>query len=105
MIDLSSSELAIVKTILVKYVPDREVWAFGSRVTGKARPTSDLDIAVMGKTKLNRNALVLMKEEFEESTLPFTVDILDWNSISEDFQKHILADHSVLQFPGNAKKD
>ena len=96
MIDLSPEELAMVKAILAKHVPDREVWAFGSRVTGKAKPSSDLDIAVMGNSKLSRETLVLIKEDFEESTLPFTVDVLDWNNLSEEFRRHIKEAHDII---------
>ena len=36
-LDIKSEELAIVKTILQQLVPDYTVWAFGSRVKGKAK--------------------------------------------------------------------
>jgi len=38
----------MVRDILHRSVPNRSVWAFGSRVTGKARRYSDLDLVVMG---------------------------------------------------------
>lgn len=37
-IDITPEERAIVLRILNEIVPDREVRAFGSRVTGKAKP-------------------------------------------------------------------
>lgn len=33
-LELSVTELATVKAILARYVPDAEVWVFGSRATG-----------------------------------------------------------------------
>jgi type I restriction enzyme S subunit len=33
-----------------------------------------------------------LEEQFEESDLPFTVDIIDWDSISAAFKQHIQHD-------------
>lgn len=42
--DIQPDHLKIVLEILNRVVPDREVWVFGSRATGTARDTSDLDL-------------------------------------------------------------
>lgn len=47
---ISPHHLEIVKAILRKHVPDREVYYFGSRATGTAKKFSDLDLAVIGTT-------------------------------------------------------
>jgi predicted nucleotidyltransferase len=52
MIDLSPHFLTTVKSILERRVPEREVWAFGSRVKATARKFSDLDLAILGETPL-----------------------------------------------------
>ena len=43
---LTDEELGIVRRLLSTYVPDRPVWAFGSRAFGRARRRSDLDLAI-----------------------------------------------------------
>jgi len=43
---LDGTELAIVKAILARHVPDAVVWVFGSRATGKAKKYSDLDLCI-----------------------------------------------------------
>ena len=48
-IDISPKDLETVRCILRDHVPDCEVLAFGSRVKGKARQFSDLDLAIAGK--------------------------------------------------------
>lgn len=48
MAELALSELL---AILQTEVPEREIWAFGSRATGAAKAHSDLDLAVMGDTR------------------------------------------------------
>lgn len=86
MIDVAEQYLILIKTILQKTVPDYETWAFGSRVTGKAKPYSDLDLVLIGKQKLDRRQKMELKEAFAESDLPFRVDILDWNTLSDNFK-------------------
>jgi len=51
-VDISPQNWQIVRGILQRYVPEREVWAFGSRVQWTAKQFSDLDIAIIGSEKL-----------------------------------------------------
>ena len=48
MIDLAPESLAIVRCLLAAQLPECEVRAFGSRVTGNAKPYSDLDLVLLG---------------------------------------------------------
>jgi predicted nucleotidyltransferase len=85
-----------VKRILAEHVPDCEVRAFGSRVTETAKRYSDLDLAVVGARALERDALRRLKEAFEESDLPFRVDVLDWHAIADSFRKVIEKKFDVI---------
>ncbi len=89
MIDLSEDHIETVLEILKKYVPNCEVLVFGSRISGNAKPYSDLDLAIKGDEPLDFDILRLLKESFENSNLPIRVDVLDWHGISEQFQKVI----------------
>ena len=97
MIDLSPNHLKTVRKILAEQVPACEVRAFGSRATWSAKDYSDLDLAVVGVTALDRSTLARLKEAFEESDLSIQVDVLDWNGISQSFQEVIARDYAVLQ--------
>lgn len=88
-LQLLPDELEIVCEILRRYLPHREVWAFGSRVRGKARPYSDLDLTVLGDEPLPLPVLANLIEDFAESDLPFKVDIGDWATASEPFREII----------------
>ena len=88
-IDITPEERAIVLRILNEIVPDREVRAFGSRVTGKAKPFSDLDLAIMGDEPLSLETRARLEEAFSESDLPWKVDVLDWNLTDEKFRNLI----------------
>lgn len=70
-LDVRPDHLKIVQDILSIHVPDRQVWAFGSRVTGKARETSDLDLAIMGDSPLEFESLAALRDAFSESRIPY----------------------------------
>lgn len=86
MISLTDDELKIVQDILQRLVPHCEVRVFGSRYKGTARKYSDLDLVIVGTGKLDWQVLSDLKDAFEESDLPFRVDVLDWYAISSEFR-------------------
>lgn len=57
MIDVAPQYLQIVKDILKKNIPEYEVRAFGSRVTGKAKTYSDLDLVIMSSNPIDKKIL------------------------------------------------
>jgi predicted nucleotidyltransferase len=46
---VTPAEWEIVRSLLSRHVPDREVWAFGSRAKATAKPFSDLDLVILGE--------------------------------------------------------
>lgn len=99
MIDLSPAQLQEVRGILAAHVPDRTVWAFGSRVTGRAKPFSDLDLAVLGDVPLDFRTLSSLKDAFAESDLTIRVDVVDWAATDESFRRIIRQQYEIVQEP------
>jgi len=97
MIDVTPEHLRIVFSILLKYVPEHEALAFGSRVNQKPKKHSDLDLVIKTDSPLPVKTLALLRDAFSESNLPFKVDIVDWSRISKNFQKIIEEKFEVLQ--------
>ena len=97
MINVSSRQLETIKRILAEYVGGCEVRAFGSRVNGSPQEYSDLDVAVVAPNKINRRSKMLLREAFEESDLPFRVDVIDYNAASDEFRAIIDAKYEILQ--------
>lgn len=89
MINLAPEQLNIIQQILANYVPDYEVRAFGSRVSGNIHRFSDLDLVLVGEKPLELYRMAYLRDAFEESQLPFRIDLLDWNYISDNFKKII----------------
>ena len=90
MIKLTDKELEIVMAILRKHIPTFEILVFGSRYNGNTHDHSDLDLAIKGPHKVDILSMADLRDEFQNSHLPFRVDIVDFNSISPEFQEVIL---------------
>jgi predicted nucleotidyltransferase len=95
-IDIRPEDWDIIRTILRQHLPGIEVWAFGSRVTGRARPFSDLDLALITKEPLPLPVRAALAEALTESDLPWTVDLVDWATLSPEFKRIIEASRVVL---------
>jgi predicted nucleotidyltransferase len=104
VIDIRPDHLEIVKAILKTHVPDAEVRAFGSRVAWTAKDHSDLDLAIMGDEPLDFRTKTLLEEAFEESDLPFRVDVVDWATVSENLRRIMEQEYVVLQESGDVSR-
>ncbi len=59
---------------------DIAVYLFGSRARGAARRFADIDIAIAldaGDRPVPRDLLALLREQVEESHIPYRVDLVD----------------------------
>lgn len=83
---LSTVQEALVREIVLRHAsPDRNrPVVFGSRATGAARRYSDVDIGIAGEP-LSLRDLGLMREEFDNSSLPFVVDVVNFADMSDEF--------------------
>ncbi len=84
---ISTEELAIVRAILKQWLPPGyRTFVFGSRATGvRLKPWSDLDLVIEGPAPLSFEVTGLLREAFDESLLPWKVDVVDRCSVSEEF--------------------
>ena len=74
------------------------VWIFGSRARGDHKAFSDVDIMYENKenTQFPLGFIGHLKDEIEESRLPFKVDLVDANEMAESYRSGVLADRVVL---------
>lgn len=94
-IDILPAHWDIVHAILQKHIPSHPVWAFGSRVTGKAKPFSDLDLVIISNQPLPWDVRASLCDDFSESDLPYHVDVVEWATTSPTFRQ-IIARHKVV---------
>ncbi|MDE3071704.1 MAG: nucleotidyltransferase domain-containing protein [Pseudomonadota bacterium] len=98
-LDLSPTQLRIVREILARHADGLTVWAFGSRARGCAKPYSDLDLALITDRPMDLARQTALADAFEQSDLPCRVDLVDWATTGEAFRRIIERDHVVVQ-PG-----
>ena len=91
---MSKEKLGLLKEIFEHHIPDKTVWAYGSRVTMKAEETSDLDLAIFGRESTE---VYDLNEALKESDLSISVEVMDWERIPGNFKKNIRKKYVVLQ--------
>lgn len=92
---LETKHLEFLKATLKKQFCDENIkfYIFGSRAKGTQKEYSDIDIAVDDKgQKISTDILLKAISEFENSTFPYEVDIIDLNSIEKNFKSLITSD-------------
>lgn len=103
LLDVGDAQWAIIQHILQTHIPEREVWAFGSRAKWTAKEFSDLDLAVIGQEPLQLNVTAALADDFSESDLPWKVDVVDWATTSPSFRQIIERDKVVVQKPSKER--
>ena len=94
-IDITPQQRETILDLLKKCLPDTVVWAYGSRVKWTSRPQSDLDMVVFAAPE-QKQQVSNLREAFEESSLPFRVDLFVWDEVPEKFRANIKKEHVVL---------
>lgn len=87
--------------IIKKIYPKAIVLAYGSRVRGDAHSGSDLDIVVKDFGQENGDTDVL-KCAFNESNIPFFIDVFVFERLPLNFQKEI-EKKCIIIYNGNKK--
>ncbi len=87
-IQLEPHHLQIVIRILKEL--NVSTYVFGSRVKKTAKTLSDLDLCL--KENYDKSVVRKLQDAFEESDLPFKVDVVVWSELSDGFKKHIESD-------------
>ena len=62
-----------------------QLFLFGSEAKKTFGRTSDIDVAIMPITPLPRSLLSEIREELEESNIPYPVDLVDLSRAGQEF--------------------
>lgn len=94
---LAPHELAEVRAILAAHLPPGvTAGVFGSRAGGTPKPWSDLDLVLAGPEPLPLSLIAALLEAFDESALPWKVDLVDRRMVSAPFGRIIDASRVEL---------
>ena len=94
-IDITAAERSTLLALLELHLPNTTAWVYGSRAKGTSTPQSDLDLVVFS-TPEQRRQVGDLREAFEESNLPFRVDLFGWDDVPNSFRTAIGAQHVAL---------
>jgi predicted nucleotidyltransferase len=104
MLDVRPGDIATVLSILRSGLEEgSRAWVFGSRAKGTARRGSDLDLAIDAGRSLTLHDLAVLNTAFDDSNLPYAVDVLDWRSADPAFRAMVEADRVELDLAEPAR--
>lgn len=91
----------MLEDILRAHVPEVEVWAYGSRISGHSHDGSDLDLVLRSPElkEIPIGQLVDLEVALRESTIPFLIEARDWARLPDSFHREISRDFIVLVDP------
>jgi predicted nucleotidyltransferase len=86
---LTERDMQTLVSIFQKYSEVKSVYLFGSRAKGTFKPGSDVDLAVMNEG-VSDKTIRAIKAAFEESTLPYSVDVAHLAAIEHrELKEHV----------------
>ena len=87
---LSGETLHTLYSIFLKYQAIRQVIIYGSRAKGNYRQGSDIDLALKTGGDFSFTDLLQIGNDFDDSDLPYFVDVLIYDTISNpELKAHI----------------
>lgn len=89
--------LEAVKTIIMDYLGNTgaRIYLFGSWARGDEYYGSDIDVGVWYEHPLPAGCLSCLREALEESTVPYTVDLVDLTQTNTAFREKMLKEARI----------
>ncbi len=81
-IDITAKQRKTVLALLKRHLPNTAAWVYGSRAKWTSHQQSDLDMVVFA-TPEQASRVSDLREAFEDSNLPFRVDLFVWDAVPE----------------------
>jgi hypothetical protein len=69
---------------------------FGSRAREDYLETSDVDVGVFPKGKMDKSKIALLRERIENSNIPYKVDVVDLSQAFKEFTDKVLTEGVVI---------
>ncbi len=86
---LSTEDINKIKEVIVRFPEIERVIIYGSRAKGNFKPSSDIDLTLVGE-KLTLTLLQTLENEIDDLLLPYKFDISIFHQISNpDLINHI----------------
>lgn len=85
--NLAPHHISTLQNLFAKHPSIKEALLFGSRALGTHRESSDIDIALKGD--ISPTLIAHLKEELEDSTLPYFCDIISYEKAPKKLKESI----------------
>jgi len=86
---LTDRDIKTLQDIFKKYPDVKNVFIFGSRAKGTYKQGSDIDLTIMNEG-VKDTVISKIKSDFEDSSLPYTVDLVGYHTIKHpELKNHI----------------
>ncbi|WLR51894.1 nucleotidyltransferase domain-containing protein [Bacillus tianshenii] len=68
---------------------DVNIYLFGSWARFEEKQSSDIDVAIEPISSVSPSKWIELREKVEESTIPYQVDIVNLNEVSEELRNNV----------------
>lgn len=94
---MENKYLLELKRLVLDSLKDEKVkiFLFGSRARSDNFTVSDVDIGYIPKDNFNERKITFLKDKIENSHIPYKVEIVNFNLVSEEFKQEALKDIEV----------
>jgi predicted nucleotidyltransferase len=83
-----------IKKILKKQLTKGEkVFIFGSSVSSER--FGDVDLAIVSEQAMDFSVMLKIKDDLEESTLPYKFDVVEINQTNDPFRTHVMKGEKI----------
>ena len=87
---LTERTLNTITSILERYTSITNALVFGSRAKGTYKEGSDIDLCIKTDEAFSHDDFIRLSGDFEESSLPYFFDIVQYNKITnQNLLEHI----------------
>ena len=86
-----------IRDVIFKHLKNYrfQLYLYGSQSRQQANRTSDIDVGIFPLTPLPTGLLSEIREELEESHIPFPVELVDLSKTTPDFLAHVRQEGTV----------
>jgi len=97
-LNLKEKHRQILENLVRHYLPEINVWIYGSRINGRSHDGSDLDLVLRSSnlTPIDSKKFHAFIEALRKSNIPFLVNAQDWATLPEHFQREIQRNYTIF---------
>ncbi len=92
---LSKMQLQLILGVINNFEEIDKVIIFGSRATGKNKPGSDIDLALIGD-KLTSLSVNRVSSALDDLPLPYMFDLINYHEVNNEFLKKKIDEEGKL---------